>query len=82
MKKIIIPVDEDHRILQIGNKLYPQWKGLIRWRYYKFIDYCQDFKYTAEGYFTTKEEREEEIESIKTMFPIYDEARIEHGGIL
>lgn len=78
--KLVIPVDDAHRILQIDNKLYPQWKGLIFWNYYKFRDICQDFEYIEEDEFYSKKEREKCIRDMKKEFEEYDYDRIERGG--
>ena len=90
MKKEIVIVDEDHRILIDRERgkdsiepfivLIPQKKGLF-WHNYHCTDYCQDFKYDYEVC-PALYEYENELKELINYLPELDRIMIEHGGVL
>jgi len=91
MKKEIVIVDKDHRILidrEQGKDsikpfvvFMPQRKGLLFWDNYHCIDFCQDFKYDYERD-ADYAEYDDVLQGLINYLPELDRIMIEYGGVL
>lgn len=91
MKKEIVIVDDDHRILIDRERgkdsitpfvvFTPQRKGLLFWDNYHCIDFCQDFKYDYERD-ADYDEYDDVLQELINYLPELDKIMIEYDGVL